>query len=92
MYEIAFHPRFKKDIKGLSADGIQVLHELLSQLKENPSLCNQLIGDLKGVYRCKLKIKRLDYRLAYLIEENVIKILMLRKREGFHKTLKQMIK
>ncbi|GMT49942.1 MAG: hypothetical protein IEMM0008_1481 [bacterium] len=91
MYDLSFHPRFKRDIKGLSEEGISILYELITRLKENPLICDQLIGDLKDVYRCKLKLRKVDYRLAYLIEENYIKILMFKKRESFYKALKRMI-
>jgi len=91
MYEIQFHPRFKKDIKGLSEKVMKSLHELINKLKEDPFICGRLIGDLKEVYRCKLKIKGIDYRLAYLIENDIVKILMFRKRESFYKALKRMI-
>lgn len=96
MYKEKYHPQVKKDIKKLDKPLIkEILNKHLQIILENPiTVCDQLIGDLSGIYSYHFKFNRIHYRIAYIINEieQQIYILSISKRESFYQILKRRIK
>jgi mRNA-degrading endonuclease RelE of RelBE toxin-antitoxin system len=49
MYEILFHPAFKKDLKKIPAKAIKRIEKLVDEVALNPLKCKQLHGDMKKI-------------------------------------------
>ncbi|MBC8386007.1 MAG: type II toxin-antitoxin system RelE/ParE family toxin [Candidatus Cloacimonetes bacterium] len=67
----------------------------LQIILENPeTVCDQLSGDLSGIYSYHFKFNRIQYRISYIIEEyeKSVYILSISKRESFYQILKRRIK
>jgi len=96
VYKEKYHPQVKKDIKKLDKPLIkEILNKHLQIILENPiTVCDQLIGDLSGIYSYHFKFNRIHYRIAYIINEieQQIYILSISKRESFYQILKRRIK
>ena len=89
MYKVFFHPAFKKDTKKLHKKLIERLEKVTDEIAENPHNCERLKGVLHEVYRHKIRFLKVEYRLAFVIENSEIIFLMFRKRENFYKYLKR---
>lgn len=96
MYKEKYHPQVRKDIKKLDKPLIkEILNKHLQIILENPiTVCDQLVGDLSGIYSYHFKFNRIQYRIAYIINEveQQIYILSISKRESFYQVLKRRIK
>ena len=96
MYKEKYHPQVRKDIKKLDKPLIkEILNKHLQIILENPiTVCDQLVGDLSGIYSYHFKFNRIQYRIAYIINEveQKIYILSISKRESFYQVLKRRIK
>jgi len=93
MYKIVFHSQLKKDLKQLPK---QVVYDLLEKvfpvIKENP-YSGEKVLNRKNVFKFKYIYKKVHYRIAYLIlnKELIIIILKVGSRENFYKKLFQRI-
>lgn len=92
MYEVAYHPAFRKDLKKLPEYVLTKLEALIKELQVDPFQCGRLSGDLGDVFRCKLKAGGVEYRLAYIVEKQRIIILMFKKRESFYEYLRRRLR
>ncbi len=96
VYKEKYHPQVRKDIKKLDKPLIkEILNKHLQIILENPiTVCDQLVGDLSGIYSYHFKFNRIQYRIAYIINEveQQIYILSISKRESFYQVLKRRIK
>jgi len=96
VYKEKYHPQVKKDINKLDKPVIrEILNKhLLILLKDPIKTGDELIGELTGIYSYHFKFNRIQYRIAYIIEEVNQKILILSiaKRESFYQILKRRIK
>ncbi|NUM36611.1 MAG: type II toxin-antitoxin system mRNA interferase toxin, RelE/StbE family [Candidatus Brocadiae bacterium] len=90
MYDIAVQSSAKKDIKRLDISvRNKVKEEILDILRENPESGEELLGALTGIRSYHFEHNKVQYRIAYTIEENTIYILMIAKRENFYDILKR---
>ena len=91
MYDISFYSSFKKDVKKLKGDILNRVKSAFLEIRENPYKFDKLTGDLSEVYRYKFRLNKVDYRLAYLINENeeIVIFIMFKKRENFYDLLRK---
>ncbi len=92
MYKDQYHPRIKKDLKKLAP---QIREEIKTKYIPNillsPEIGHNLEGDLSGIRSYHITIAKQQYRIAYLVDENVktVFILMIGKRGDFYTLLKR---
>ena len=90
MYEIAFQSSVEKDIKKLDRSvRDKVKDEVLNLIRENPEIGEELLGDLAGIRSFHFEHNRVQYRIACVVEDDIIYVLMVAKRENFYDVLKR---
>ncbi|MBE9561246.1 MAG: type II toxin-antitoxin system mRNA interferase toxin, RelE/StbE family [Proteobacteria bacterium] len=95
MYKDEYHPRIKKDVKKLAPHiREKIKTEYIPNILLSPNVGHNLEGDLNGIHSYHIIISKQQYRIAYLIDEDDkrIIILMIAKRENFYNLLKRRIK
>ena len=95
MYKDLYHPAVKKDLKKLDKSVRNNIKEKwIPKLLLKPFEGEMLTDPLAGIRSYHFSIGRVQYRIAYSINENehIIKILMIAKRESFYQILKRRLK
>ena len=91
-YRDEYHPKVKPDLKRLDRQVItEIFNTHIEKILREPYTGEKLHGDLEGVFSYHFRKGKVDYRIAYLIEETkkIVYILMVRKRESFYEILKR---
>lgn len=91
-YKDEYHPKVKHDLKKLDKPVVKEIFEIhIEKILQNPNLGEQLYGDLEGVSSYHLRKNRVDYRIAYTINEDkqIVYIVLIGKREDFYEILKR---
>ena len=94
MFELRFHPAVKRDLKKI---GKSVAREIKDKhfrnIKENPSISENLSHIFKGLQSYHLKSGTVEYRIIYEIhqDENLVIVLLIGKRENLYSKLKRRI-
>lgn len=87
-----YHPRFRSDLKKLDKSVARDIHDLhLIHILNNPTGYEELYGDLSGITCYHFKKNRVEYRIAYHVNEhdNLVYFLATAKRENFYEILKR---
>jgi addiction module RelE/StbE family toxin len=95
MYLDEYHPQVKKDIKHLMPALREVIkNQHIPKLLTNPLQGEFLVGDLSGIRSYHFTFAKQQYRIAYIVEENIrtVFILMIGKRGEFYSLLKNRVK
>ena len=91
-YKDEFHPRVKSDLKKLDKGVVREIYDIhLENILREPYSGEKLHGDLEGVSSYHLRVNKVDYRIAYSVEEDkkIVYIVMVGKRENFYEILKR---
>jgi len=91
-YKDVYHPRVKADLKKLDKPAVKEIHSIhLDILLDKPFTGECLYGDLEGVFSYHFRKNKVDYRIAYTVddERKVVYIIMIAKRENFYEVLKR---
>ncbi len=91
-YKDDYHPRVKTDLKKLDKVAVKEIHNThLDILLDNPFNGECLYGDLEGVFSYHFRKNKVDYRIAYTVdnEKKIVHIIMIGKRENFYEVLKR---
>lgn len=91
-YKDEYHPRVKSDLKKLDKGVVREIYDVhLDNILHEPYSSEELHGDLEGVLSCHFKKNKVEYRIAYSVEEDkrIIYIVMVGKRENFYEILKR---
>ena len=95
MYKDLYHPAVKKDLKKIDKNARDDIKETwIPKLLSKPFGGEELTGPLAGIRSYHFSVGRVQYRIAYSINENehIIKMLMIAKRESFYQILKRRLK
>jgi addiction module RelE/StbE family toxin len=95
MYKDLYHPAVKKDLKKIDKSTKDDIKEIwIPKLLSKPFEGEELTGPLAGIRSYHFSVGRVQYRIAYSINENknIIKMLMIAKRESFYQILKRRLK
>ena len=96
MYELRFHPHVDKELELLPKQVRKIIKDVhLPTISNNPHKAGErLSGLLKGFWKLSFRQSRVDYRIAYEIDEKekTVYILMVRKREKFYERLERRVK
>ena len=74
---------------------LQVFKNAIDELKKDPYIGTQKVGDLRGIYGYDVIHKSANYELAYRIYENetqFIVVLLAGTRQNFYEDLKRLVK
>ncbi len=91
MYSIFIKKRAEKFISKAEKNLKILLKSYLDNLSENLFMGEELKKDKKGIYSFHFKYSKTDYRIAYLIEQGELHILLIGTRENFYKELTQIL-
>jgi len=87
-----YHPKVKSDLKKLDKSVAREIYDIhLDKVLRDPHMGEELHGELKGISTFHFKKNRVDYRIAYSLDEakEVVYFLMIAKRENFYALLKR---
>lgn len=91
-YKDKYHPKVKTDLKKLDKQIVKEIFRVhIRNILQEPYAGDKLHGDMEGVLSCHFRKNRVDYRIAYVIEEadKIVYILRIGKRESFYEVLKR---
>ena len=93
MTEVRFLPPAAKFIKKLKDKKLKMLYqEAIDKIREDHTVGEIKTGDLSGVYGYDIYYNRTNYELAYTVEyqkDKVLIVIMAGTRENFYDQLKQ---
>ncbi len=95
MFKERYHPAVKKDLRKIDRDAREKIKDVwLPKLLSEPHEGKELTGPLSGIRSYHFKAGKVQYRIAYVLEENdfIINVLMIAKRESFYQILSKRIK
>jgi addiction module RelE/StbE family toxin len=95
MFKERYHPTVKKDLRKIDRDAREKIKDVwLPKLLSEPHEGKELTGPLSGIRSYHFKVGKVQYRIAYVLEENdfIINVLMIAKRESFYQILSKRIK
>jgi len=91
-YKDAYHPNVKSDLKKLDKSVTRQIHHVhIEAILLNPFAHEKLHGDLEGVVSYHFRMNKVEYRIAYSVDESeqIVYFLMIGKRENFYEILKR---
>jgi len=91
-YKDEYHPKIKSDLKKLDKAVAREIYDVhIEKILVTPYIHEKLHGDLEGVVSYHFRKNRVEYRIAYSVEESqkIIHFLMIGKRENFYEILKR---
>lgn len=91
MFNLLFHTSVKKDVKALDKPVQAILkNEVLPTIAENPESGENLVGDLDGLRSYHFQYGRVQYRLAYSVQNNNnVFVYAIGTRENFYDKLRR---
>jgi len=95
MFKERYHPAVKKDLRKIDRGARERIKNVwLPKLLSEPHEGKELTGPLSGIRSYNFKIGKVQYRIAYVLEESdfIITVLMIAKRESFYQILSKRIK
>ena len=92
-FKESFHPKIKSDLKKIDKNVVSKIKTVhLDAIMQNPYASSMLKGKLSNVYSYHFKENRVEYRIAYEIQDKVlIFYYMVSKRENFYKNLEKRV-
>ncbi len=94
MYKDEYHPQVRKDLKKLDHALREAVKEhYIQEIISNHEKGELLIGDLSGIRSYHFIFNKQQYRIAYMVDEQIktIFILMIAKRGEFYTILKRRV-
>jgi addiction module RelE/StbE family toxin len=91
-YKDEYHPKVKSDLKKLDRAVAREIHdEHIDRILLEPFAYETLHGDLEGVVSYHFRKNKVEYRIAYSVDETeqIVYFLMFGKRENFYEILKR---
>lgn len=96
MAEVRFLPAAAKYIKKLKDKKLKLLYqEAVDRIREDHTVGEVKTGDLLGVYGYDIYYNKTNYELAYTVEyqeDKIIVVIMAGTRENFYNELKRYMK
>lgn len=95
MFKERYHPAVKKDMRKIDRGAREKIKNVwLPKLLSEPHEGKELTGPLSGIRSYNCKVGKVQYRIAYVLEESdfIINVLMIAKRESFYQILSKRIK
>lgn len=91
-YKDEYHPAVRKDLRKLDRPVVlEVFDTHIEKIINHPDLGESLSGELEGVFSYHFRKNKIDYRIAYTVDESekIVFILKVGKRENFYEILKR---
>ncbi|MCF8094912.1 MAG: type II toxin-antitoxin system RelE/ParE family toxin [Desulfobacteraceae bacterium] len=83
---------FERKIKKFTKQEKNALDKQVKRIAANPSIGEEKKGDLRGVFVYKLKIKSIQYLLAYRFVGDDLELIMIGPHENYYRDLKSYLK
>jgi addiction module RelE/StbE family toxin len=91
-YKDEYHPKIKTDLKKQDKEVIKEIYGIhIAKILKEPFDSEKLRGSLEGFLSYHFRTNKVDYRIAYAIEEDrkIVYFIMIGKRENFYDLLKR---
>lgn len=88
MAELFYKPGALRVVKKFTTAELSEYKKVLAELKQFPDGGKFLKGSLKGLRKWKYKVRSVQYRIVYLLENDQIIIVAVGKRKDFYELLK----
>ena len=83
---------FEKKVKRFSKQEKRLLDKQILKIAESPSVGTEKMGDLRGIYIYKFKIKTIQYLLSYRFIGDDLELIMIGPHENYYRDLKNYLK
>ncbi len=83
---------FEQKVKKFNKEEKNDLDNEIKRIVENPSIGVEKIGDLKGVFVHKFKIKATQYLFSYRFVSDGLELIMIGVHENYYRDLKSYLK
>jgi mRNA interferase RelE/StbE len=83
---------FEQRVKKFNQAQKVILDEQIRLILENPNIGDEKKGDLSEVYVHKLKIKTIQYLLAYRFDKEHLELIMIGPHQNYYRDLKKYLK
>jgi len=80
-------PLFQKQKKKLYKKQIKILDEEIQKIIKNPEIGQEKRGDLQGIRVHKFHIEKQLFLLAYELDTNTLKLIMIGSHENYYRSL-----
>jgi len=84
--------QFERKVKKFSKQEKKSLDKQILKIADNPAICSEKRGDLRGVYVHKFRIKHTQYLLSYRFAEENLELIMIGPHENYYRDLKSYLK
>ena len=72
MYRDEYHPQIKKDLKKLDPEIRDIIKtKYVPNILSTPEIGEYLVGDLKGIRSYHFKIGNQEFRIAYIVDDDL---------------------
>jgi mRNA-degrading endonuclease RelE of RelBE toxin-antitoxin system len=92
-YRDEYHPKTKTDLKNLDKPVVRELFDThITNILHDPYRAGEALhGSLEGISTYHFRLNRVEYRVAFAVEEEskTVYILMVGKRENFYEILRR---
>jgi len=92
-YKDRYHPKIKSDLKKLDKAVVREIFDIhTNKILHDPGRAGEALhGSLEGISSYHFRHNRVEYRMAFAIEEEsrTVYILMVGKRENFYEILRR---
>jgi mRNA interferase RelE/StbE len=96
MYDVKYARPAEKYLKKIKDKSLRTSFKTaIDELKEDPYIGTQKVGDLRGIYGYDVKHGGINYEIAYRIYEDngqLIVVILAGTRENFYEELKRLVK
>jgi len=95
MYDVKYARPAEKYLKKIKDKSLRTSFKTaIDELKEDPYIGTQKVGDLRGIYGYDVKHGGINYEIAYRIYEDngqLIVVILAGTRENFYEELKRLV-
>lgn len=88
-YQIVYSTSVRKDLKKIDKTVLKAILSTISEEIRNRPFDGNILKGNREIRAWKIRIKKVDYRIAYWIDENkqLVKIIFVKSRENYYKEL-----
>ena len=83
---------FGRKVKKLKDKEKLALDDAIKAIINNPSICTEKKGDLRGIFVYKFKIIKTEYLLSYRVVGDDLELITIGSHENYYRDLKSYLK
>ncbi len=83
---------FERKVKKFNKAQKSQLDKQIKRILDDPAIGTEKKGDLRGIHVHKVKLKTVQYLLAYRIEGEILELIMIGPHQNYYRDLKKYVK